>query len=464
MTPVHAVFAAMLASALLLPACSSKQKSSSSQKNSKTDTVLQVLQSGEDTLQLQTLSGEFINYAVQKFFVPKATTKIVTGKKGLKVTVNPSALEKADGAAVDGAVEVRLVELTNSAELFNANAATLSNGRLLVSGGSYFVEMFCNGESLRVKKGKSISVDFPVLSSNEMELFYGSRDVNGNMNWISAGQLLNQISNPWDVSDEEILFTDSNRYSVADYKPSFMYDTIGNAKIYATLNEKVYYYENKLTIKQLVDTINRNSFKIFLDTVYMWPKRPANIPADARIDSNFLYRVYGPPKQFIIKRCKEAVEEEARKEKAKLALQQAQENWRSKTLAGQLQKYYATVNITSLGWLNCDRFYLGPQNSDVEVELPITFNNSRLHYFLVCKEFMGLINGSVKPDSVQQYRRLKYLPNNQNITLIGFVKSNDKIYQCKKDFTVKPNTSIKPVFEEISVDELKKQFGNNIRI
>lgn len=461
MTFVRTAFAAMTAAVLLLPACSSKQKSRTPKNDNKTDTVLQALQSDKDTLQLQNLPGELSTYALQKFIIPEATTKIIIGKKGLKVTVNPSMLEKADGTAVDGPVEVRLAELANSTDLFKANAATISNGRLLVSGGSYFIEMFCNGKLLQVRKGKYVAVDFPVLSNNEMELFYGSRDASGNMNWITAGKPLAVENN---IAETEILFTDSNRYSALDFKPGFMYDTNGNAKIYPALDEKVYYYENKLTIKELVDTINKHSFKIFIDTVYMWPKRISNIPAGARIDSNFLYRVYGPPKQFIIKRCKDAVEDEARKEKAKLAIQQAQENWRPKTLAGQLQKYYATVNITSLGWLNCDRFYQGPQNCDVEVELPVTLNNNSLHYFLVCKEFMGLINGSAKPDTARKYWLLKSLPNNQNITLVGFVKANNKMYQCKQDFTVKPNIIIKPVFEEISVDELRKQFGNNIRI
>ncbi len=458
---VRTAFAA-LAAVLLSSACNSKQKINSAQNIRAADTASEIFQLPDDTLNLQKLSGDFVTYSVQRFIVPKSKTKIVTGKKGLKVTVSYDVLEKADGTTVDGPIEVRMVELTNSNDLFKANAVTVSNGRLLVSGGSYFLEMFCNGKKLQVKKGKRLNVDFPVLNDSEMELFYGERDTSGNMNWLTAGSpLIQQKGN--EATTTEAMFTDSNRNSFTDFAPAFMYDTNGNAKIYPSTKAQVYFYDTKVTIAQLVDTVNKHSAKIFIDTVYMWPKRPANIPAGARIDSNYLYMVYGPPKQFIIKRCKDAEEEKRRKEEIKIAVEQAKANWQPQTLAGQIMKYYNTTAITTLGWLNCDRFYKGPQNSDVELELPITLNKYPLHYFLLFKEFSGLVNGTIQNNNQQQYT-LQNLPNDQSVTLLAFIKAEGKIYQCRKDFTVAGNAVIKTVFEEISVAELRKIFGNNVRI
>lgn len=453
----RSAFAALAAAVLLFSCHSKKHFNNTVSANVATDTAAVAILPA-DTMELQQLTGEYTRYAVQKFVIAAGKKVTVTGSKGLKVTVNPAVLEKMDGSATDGPVELRMVELTNSSDMFKANAATVSNGRLLVSGGSYLVEMFCNGLQLRVKKGCAVQVDFPVLRDGEMELFYGQRDDAGNMNWQRAGVPLEKEYEP-----VEVMFTDSNRYSTADFMPVFMYDTNGNARIYKSTSEQVYYYDKKITIAQLVDTVNRYSSKIFIDTVNMWPKAPVNIPAGARIDSNFLYRVYGPPKQFIIKRCKDVAEEAAKKEKARLALQEARDNWQPKTLAGQLKKYYATANIVSLGWLNCDRFYSSPQNSDVEVELPYTFNAEPVHYFLIFNSFTGLINGSARIDSLQHFR-LANLPNNQQVTLVAFIKSGGKIFQCRKDFTVAKNTIVKTSFEEISAAELKKIFGSNVRI
>jgi hypothetical protein len=457
MTFMRTAFAALIVAACLF-ACHSKQQHTVNFSDHMPPDVMAL---ANDSFEIKQLNEAFLNYTLQKFTVEKNKITVVTGKKGLKVTVNPSVLEKMDGTSFDGPVEVRMAELTNSSDLFKANAATLSNGKLLVSGGSYFIEIYSDGKPLRIKKGKHMQVDFPLLNDDEMELFYGQRNEDGNMNWQSAGKSLVPSADENMVS--QAMFTDSNRYTTTDVMPSFMYDTNGNAKIYASTKEQVYYYDTKLTIANLVDTINKHSSKIFLDTVYMWPKAPANMPEGARVDSGFLYRVYGPAKQFIIKRFKDADAELAQKEKQKKKIEQSRENWQPKTLAGQLQRYYTSSSISSLGWLNCDRFYKGPQNSDVEVELPITLNKCTLHYFLIFNEFSGLLNGSVKTDSVQHIR-LNNLPNNQAVILIAFVKTNNKIYQCKKEFTVSPDIRVQPLFEEVSAGQLKKIFGNNVRI
>ena len=82
--------------------------------------------------------------------------------------------------------------MTTSNDLFKSNAATVSNGRLLASGGSYFIGMENNGQKIRLKKGHSLPVDFPVFAKEEMELFYGERDSAGSMNWVKAGNKLEQ--------------------------------------------------------------------------------------------------------------------------------------------------------------------------------------------------------------------------------------------------------------------------------
>jgi hypothetical protein len=66
------------------------------------------------------------------------------------------------------------------------NVQTASDGKLLVSGGAYFIACSANGHPLRLKPGKTLSVSFPRKSKEEMKLFYGNRDSAGNMNWKPA--------------------------------------------------------------------------------------------------------------------------------------------------------------------------------------------------------------------------------------------------------------------------------------
>ncbi len=411
----------------------------------------------DEVIDLSEYSNAFTNNITQTFTAAPHKISVLTAEKGLKVTVNPAALQKEDGTAVDGKINVRIIELTTSQDLFKSNAATVSNGRLLASGGSYFIGMECNGQKLEIKKGKNLQVEFPVLKENEMQLFYGQRDTANNMNWLDAGINLQQDK------EDDILFTDSNNNNLTDNFPAFILTAGGEAKVYRTLNEKVYYYEKMMTVKQLLDTINRNTAKIYADTVYMWPKEIAKLLPGQRVDTNYLYTVYGPPKQFILKTCRTLQEDNQKKEMEKRKREDALEKWQPKTLAGQIQKYYNPSAITNLGWVNCDRFYQNNPPAEIEIDLPITFNKGTIQYFVIFKNFNGLINGKLEFSEGENIS-LKNLPVGESITLIAFTKSNGQFFHCKEEFVIQKNKPVKLYFKNIYAEEMNKIFGKNVRI
>jgi hypothetical protein len=451
------VYVTLVLCTVLLFSCNTKGVKSNAGNSIALISDTAVLQADEDFSPAQ-YSNQFIGNSMQMFTAAANKISLITAKKGLKVTLDPAILEKEDGSVIDNKITVSIVEFTTSEELFKANAATISNGQLLSSGGSYFIDMKSDGQQLRIKKGKSLQVQFPVISEKEMQLFYGERDSNLNMNWLDAGIHLQQK-----IINNDIEFTDSNRYNNDDRLPSFAFTEDGKLKVYKTLTDKIYYYDKMVTIKKLVDTINRFRPKIFIDTIYMWPKQIAQLLPGQRIDSGFLYANYGPPKQFILKSCKELQEETESKANAKLLREEAINKWQPKSLAGQIQKYYAPSAIRNLGWINCDRFYQYQQKTDVELDLPITFNKGNINYFLIFKSFNGMLNGKVGIDTAKQIS-LNDLPVNQAVTLIAFTKSNGLLYQCKEDFIVQKNKSVKLNFKDISAEEMSKIFGKNVRI
>ena len=411
----------------------------------------------DEVIDLSEYSNAFANNITQTFTAAQSKISVLTAKKGLRVTVNPAALQKEDGTAVDGKINVSIIELTTSQDLFKSNAATVSNGRLLASGGSYFIGMECNGQKLRIKKGKNLQVEFPVIKENKMQLFYGQRDTANNMNWLDAGINLQQYK------EDDILFTDSNNNNLTGNFPAFTLTAGGEAKVYRTLNEKVYYYEKMMTVKQLLDTINRHTAKIYADTVYMWPKEIAKLLPGQRVDTNYLYTVYGPPKQFILKTCKTLQEDKERKEMEKRKREDALEKWQPKNLAGQIQKYYNPSAITNLGWVNCDRFYQNNPPAEIEIDLPITFNKGTIQYFVIFKNFNGLINGKLEFSEGENIS-LKNLPVGESITLIAFTKNNGQLFHCKEEFVIQKNKPVKLDFTNISAEEMNKIFGKNVRI
>ncbi len=112
----------------------------------------------------------------------------VKGKKGTILFINPNDLITENGQPLGKTIQVELKELTNQKDMLKANAPTVSNGRLLVSGGAYFINLSSDKNTLKLKEGKSMAVQFPKLAKSDMSLFYGERDSLGQLNWQEANQ------------------------------------------------------------------------------------------------------------------------------------------------------------------------------------------------------------------------------------------------------------------------------------
>lgn len=443
----------LLLSVLILLSCQTKRSNTLS-KNEEPSIVKSETANlpPEIGLNLPEYTNGFTESITQQFVVVPKKITVITAKQGLKVTVDPAVLEKEDGSPVDGKIKVNIVELTNSNDLFKANAATMSDGKLLASGGSYFIGMECNGEKLIVKNGETIEVSFPMLKRDEMELFYGERNEKNDMNWKKAAVLL-------EPQKESISFTDSNPFEVNNGIPDSLSEMLP-FRVYRTLNEPVYYYKKRMTLGELVDTLNHKNPKVYLQTISYWPK---NLPRDKYIDSNYLTMAYGPRLQYILKTCSYIEEETKELQRRKRIRDSLIKKWQPKSLAGQLQKYYAPASIRSLGWINCDRYYRNDQQSEVALEFPITLNNSTMQYFIIYKSFNGLTNSRIVlgEDSKAVIRNL---PIGESVTLIAFTKSQGNIYQCKEDFIIEKNNKIELSLTVISEEELKKIFSGNVRI
>ncbi|MCU0387252.1 MAG: hypothetical protein MUE71_01430 [Chitinophagaceae bacterium] len=131
-----------------------------------------------------------LNDLKNKFEKPSQTFKVdtdkprsITGKEGTRIFINPNDLITESGKPVGPDIEVELKELTKQSELLLSNAQTVSDGELLISGGAYYIQMTSSGETLKLKEGKTLKVQFPNISKREMKLYYGERNQLGLMNW-----------------------------------------------------------------------------------------------------------------------------------------------------------------------------------------------------------------------------------------------------------------------------------------
>ncbi len=412
-----------------------------------------------EAVSISAYNDAYTSSITQKFIVKPKRVTILTGKKGLKVTVNPAELETEDGEPVNGNITVKMVELTSSEDLFKSNAATMSNGRLLASGGSYFIGMECNGKKLQVKNKRTIKMEFPQLKEEEMELFYGDKDKEGNINWAKAEEPLSFNSTPDKIAVRAVYnppFPDNEQRK--RYKSKF--------KLYKKLTDTVYYQDKLMSIERLIHTLKNNGVDKNIDTLL--------IPAYDfyyGLEYNRNYK-YDTIKRYRIVSCKDIEDDIAYWEaEKKITAERDEANrrynaewWKQKddgTLESKIQRYYAPSSVRKLGWINCDRFYESPQQIETPVELPALFTKADVQYFLIFRSFNGLISGRLMKNDKQQYI-LPNLPRGERVTIVAFAKQNGQVYNCSEDFTITKDKPVKPSFKEISTEEMKKMFGSNI--
>lgn len=459
--PTQRAYAMFVLCTFILFSCSSKKETSKGSEVAATIADTSSVQL-ENAIDIADYSNSFIANATQKFTVVPRQTTVLKANKGLKVTVNPAALEKADGSAVEGKIEVSIIELTTSEDLFKSNAATVSNGRLLASGGSYFIGMESEGQKLQLKKGNSLQVNFPKLKDAEMELFYGNRDSQGNMNWIKAAQPLIFNTEEMDYSSYKPPYPDTAKYR--PYKSKYT--------LYESTESKVIFGNREMPIKEMVSILQKRGVDKNIDSIYLsFDEGYYNgcfrnsYPNSHRPYKYKVYRVIS---------CKEleAEKDSLAKEQKIADMKHAankkyEEEWerqnKENSLAGRLEKYYAPSSVTKLGWINCDRFNDDQEKTEVQLDLPITFTHPQIEYFIIYKSFNGLMNGKLNSTGNQKYV-LSNLPVGQAVTVLAFTKNNGQLYQCKEDFVIAKNQSLKLGFKNISAAEMNTIFGKNVRI
>lgn len=124
----------------------------------------------------------------QIFVVQSDKDTTIVGKKGTKVFIPSRVFVCQNGAEVANAsVKVTLIELYDLGDYIKYDLPTISNGKMLESGGVVYLDATENGEKLAIAKGKAVSIEFnsPHARKDRMQAFYLQRSEEGKPNWIT---------------------------------------------------------------------------------------------------------------------------------------------------------------------------------------------------------------------------------------------------------------------------------------
>lgn len=297
------------------------------------------------------------------FDVSSSKPKSIKGKKGTIIHLVPKDLELENGNKLGTNLKIELKELVNQNDFFRNNSQTTSDGKLLVSGGSYYIDITSDGNKVKLKKGKTLAVEFPKFTNKKMELFYGERDSLNQMNWKTtnisfANPIPKQDGNPIDIAP------DTERIS-SDFDDLLAYTENGKDEI------------PKKNVKKIIAT-----------------------------DS----------------------------------------------------KIYEAIELSKLGWINCDAFY-----NKLTESFAISYNNTNelefVKSFVIFKDINSVMNLFSLAKKTGLSNQIN-LPANQKIKIISFSFKNEKFYFGEKEVTLTKDKQIEINLKEVAEKELNNLISN----
>lgn len=248
--------------------------------------------------------------ATQKFSVRHDTATLVCGKHGARIHVMPGDLQFADGSPATQSIDVSLVEVQHQGDFVRSGVPTTSDGRLLESGGSYFIGMNCGGKSLQLKTGRKLRMILPRYAKKDMQLFYGERR-DGMVNWKPAGSGIGKMSDKRDID----------------------YESAGYPIVQDSVEVQVRVPQYRDSILMDMEATRTGKRQTFMLNKYSHLPRTALKLINYHL--YFVCEIEDTSKHVYKPRC----------------VSQAQR------LMGQ---FYETVEANRMGWINCDRFMTEP--------------------------------------------------------------------------------------------------------
>lgn len=272
----------------------------------------------------------------------------IIGEKGTVININPSDLITENGQQISDSIEVELKELTDQNQMFRTNTQTVSNGRLLVSGGAYFINIKSQGQQVKLKPDKTLKVEFPKLVENEMTLFFGQRDSLGQLNWDSVPKT----------------------------------------------------FEKKPKLVSVRCTICGNK--------------------------NCDYSRMATP------------------EEAELA-----------------DKLYAEIELSNLGWINCDRFLEIENKTDLIVNFSPSEKINTANIYLIFKDINSVMQTYyVNENGKENNNIFKDIPKDSKVRILAYTLKENKIFSFSSDIAIKENEILTLAMKETSEVDFKTLINN----
>ena len=135
------------------------------------------------------------NLTPQVFKINGEADTVIETINGIVVAIPAGAFYNKHGEVVKDNIEIEIKEALTPSDIMLAGLSTTSDGRLLETGGMFYVNARQNGENLTVAQNKGLYMNIPTNNiRKDMMLFEGQRLDNGQINWTTTKPFENKLS------------------------------------------------------------------------------------------------------------------------------------------------------------------------------------------------------------------------------------------------------------------------------
>ena len=419
------------------------------------------------TDQIQLLNAFFssLQTPAQEFVINCDRDTIIHGRQGTSVYIPAGSFKSVKGKTLRGQLTIKLKEFYEIADMVGHKLATASNEEMLATGGMLHIEALQDNEKLVLKAQSSLKVEMPTERFDpDMQLFYGAEEnpgphseqpanvqVQETINWNPAGQKQFYFNfNNWQITvtdwanDPRDVVTRRGR-KIAKFilSDANSRDDLETARAELKIRHGMKYDEIKLRMGWKRERTSRTPLSNSLPTI------DGMVGDQVRLnlkDARQLGLISAADSAWHAERWKKQVEKSDSLQRQYL----------------QLRDQY-TFNITTLGWINCDKFLarLGPRTRFI-ASTGEQFADTYFQSYLIFKDLNSIISGTWRDGKLV----FDMMPVGKRATLVCVGIKGGKAYSSLKEINISPSMLKGLEFEEttpVKFRESLKRFGNVIR-
>jgi hypothetical protein len=393
-----------VSAAILKPVAENKEVDLALQFDEKNSTLKAVNPDAQKIL--NELLGSLAKMA-EEFVIDNSRDTTLFGAEGSSLYIPANSLGGG------GEIKIRLKEFYKTSDIVLNKLSTTSNGEQLVTGGMVHISASVNDKPVNVLPGKAIKWFLPDTSKQmeQMQLFKGEERKAGGINWINTGQGFNSpgsVMEVWvlDLRNEPFKTKEVRKgtigfFTVADNKE------LSNSQLKETIKDKYGYYKVKIrrsgrdgVFKRFV---SRNWRKYDGVGDSAWVSKQAaslyNLPSSqTRIRQGYA-GLFGNVRESYYSLNRGRRPAKVVTGSRADSLPGKEEVFEFGKVSAELEKRYS-VDINSLGWINCDRFY---NDRREKISYYVDLQDTAINYFtmMVFSKMRSMMTGYIIGNKVQ---------------------------------------------------------------